>query len=681
MTDASWALLRIFAATAPLLVGAIPWGPKLTYDVFHSIPHLVGGLLVGASLTLWTLGSLSGRRGVRADKLSLALAIFLLLVMASAASAHHLPTALIGDAQNSGSVLAWAIFAGCAFLALQHVGDGKRMESLARWVVGGAAILGAIALVQRLTGVDPMGLIPSNEGPLVWMNHRGTATLGNPDFVGNYLAAISPLAFSLALLRAGGSDAPTAPSRWLWALAFAVVAAGAIGSLARGAWLALIVGVVIVLFRVRADRTMFRRGALIIAATLIASILIALAVSSTHEVLIQRFTVSTDIAAAGTSTLERADALLSGRLGVWAEALDVTKRYPLIGVGPANYRFGWYGSQGVSGLPVHASSITGDPHSLPLLAAATLGAPAALLLIALLGYTLLGGLRSSSIDPTTGGPSAHRLIYAGWVASLAAAVVASLLASTTLAFLALLGVLLGVTAAPRAEAETRRRSPQLATGAGLAALTLILALGMLPTVAAQRTARQAVQTSRLDLLERSVEQGGYIPSLRLLWVQSLGRATISALASGQAGAQEVSRAVEEFDEARAEVRGDYELAREKAIFLAGVRQVLGDASTDSAIQAAHAAMELSPIALDVRTQLASILLEKGDPAGAADTLASVWDRDRTDHLAGVTYVEALIADDRLEAARVVLEVLDTRFPNNADVRNVSERLDAAEASR
>jgi len=680
-TDASWALLRVFAATGPLLVGAIPWGPKLTYDVFHSIPHLTAGLLVGTSLTLWVFGSLLSKRGVRAERLSGALALLILFVMGSAASAHHLPTALTGDAQNSGSVLAWAIFAGCAFLGIQHVSSGKRMESLTRWVVGGAAILGAITLIQRLTGIDPLGLIPPTEGSLAWMSHRGTGTLGNPDFVGNYLAATSPLALSLALRRPDGANASAASSHRMWAIAFIVIGIGAIGALARGAWLALLVGTAIVLFSVRSDRTTLRRGALIVAGTLATSILIALAVSSTHEVLTQRFSVSTDITVANAGRLERIDALLSGRLGVWAEALDVTKRHPLLGVGPANYRFGWYGSQGVSGLPVHASSITGDPHSLPLLAAATLGAPAALLLIALVGYTLLGGLRSSSIDPMTGDPSGHRLVYAGWVASLTAAVVASLLASTTLAFLALLGIMLGVTAAPGAESTMRRRGVHLATGAGLAALTLILALGMMPEVAAQRTAREAVQTSRLDLLERSVEQNGRIPSLRLLWVQSLGSATISALISDQAGAKEVSRVVEELDDALAEVKGDYELAREKAFFLARVRRVLGDTYTDPAIRAARDAMAVSPIALDVRTQLASILLEEGDPAGAAETLATVWDRDRTDHLAGLTYIETLIAADRLDDARVVLETLDERFPDDMDIRNVSGRLDAAEASR
>lgn len=668
----SWVLLRALAVITPLVVGVVPWGPRMLYDVFHTLPHLALGAIASIALVFWTIGALRREADVRHDPMQGAIAGFLLLALIATATATYLPTALVGDSQDSGSLLAWFIMGSAAFLAFQHTTGSDRMRSLARSLVAGAAVLATITLIQRLTGIDPLGMIDHTDSAMQWMNARGTGTLGNPDFVGNYLAGVAPLSLALTLAPPKGDRGLANVLGWL---AFAVITIGAIGSLARGAWIALMIGTVLVLWSIRSRREALRSTALIVGVTFLIGIALVFVISQPNEPLSSRFAGLEAPATADTSRLEKADALLSGRLGTWSEAIDIAVRHPLLGVGPANYRLGWYASQGVSGLPVHGASMTGDPHSLPLLTAATLGIPAALLLIGILAFSLVRATQTVS-----GGSDERRVVYAGWTATLVALSIASLLASTTLAFLTLIGITLGVVWAPHA-------SPRAGTWTVLppvivtAIVTLVLAVMLVPAVGAQRTALAALTTSRIDLLEEAAHEAADSPSIRVLWVRSLNRATLTAVMAGQAGQPQIAAALTEADEAIEAMPADYELYREKALLMFGLEQVVGDEYADPAIEAAEQAIAVSPIAIDIRTQLAAILLERGEPDRAVETLAPVWDRDRQDALAGATYVDALTTANRLDDARAALEVLTERFPDSADVAAASERLAAKLESR
>lgn len=670
--DVSWLLLKVVAGVLPLVTGGIVWGPRFTSDVFYSVPHLVLGALVSSALIAWLVAVFRREVAPRVTWVSIALVALFILAILSTITSLYPPLALFGDVQDTGSLLAWTLFVAVAALATQLVDGPRRLESLAKWLVGGAGVLAAITLIQRLTGVDPMGLILSTDSSVDWMMWRGTGTLGNPDFVGNYLALVAPLSLVLAV-RSLANTRTSPVVRYSLPLTFALIMIGAIGSLARGAWLALAVGVVVAVIAIRrSDSKQLRTAAILVVVALLLGIGSVIITSAPEEDVVARLGVGAGSPAIEVSQLQTLDRMLSGRYSIWLEAARVATERPLLGVGPANYRLGWYPVQGISGLELSASSMTGDPHSVPLLAAATLGIPAALILLAIAGtltqYSLRSALKSGRGD---------RLVYAGWSATLVAALIAGVNASTTLPFLLAAGLTIGVVSAPMAEMKRVPRTAVSAATALMALSAVVLTTGMVPIVNAEIQAKNAFAGGDLAALERASNTAPTLLSLRTAYLSGLNSATLQALALGQAGEAEVEQAVSVADSLIADAPYDYEPLREKAFLLIGARQFSGDRYTRPALDAIEAARAVSPIALDLRTQEAALLIELGDTQSAVDALEAVWDRDPTDDLAGATYVDALRAAGRTDDAYDALELLEQRFPESAAVSGALARLESA----
>ncbi len=672
----SWYALLAAAATAPLFAGALPYGPRITYDVFFSLPTLMLGLMLCVSLGAWLWALGRKETTLRWNKTLCAVATLAVLAGLSTAFALYKPLALIGDTQDSAGLVAWLLCSSAAFLVTQHVTGNERLKVLARAVVYGAGIVALLALIQRITNVDPMGLVTAGT-PLEWMNHRGSSTLGNPDFLGNYLVGPAVLALGLQL------DANrTSRGRILDASLFVLISVGCVASLTRGAWAGLLVASVFLLFAIRKDRAKVREGAALVAIALVLALLSSVAISGsaalTARLSPQTPSTGTSVESSQPAQIDenslafRIDSALSGRLGTWGEALAITKSHPLLGVGPANYRLGWYPVQGVTGLNVSGTSFTGDPHSLPLLVSATLGIPAVVVLILALAFALGAQGRSTLKDG-----SGRRAVYSAWWASLIGVSTASIAGSTTTPFLMMIFVALAAVASASAKDVV---AVKRGVATGVTAVVLIGCVSLTSMVGiltvAQTRLWSSFKTANLAALDAAAETAPWSLSVQETYLTTVDDLALSSLPSGgQVARDYLVTAIKKNDAAVERVPLNYEFAYQKSTLLLGAGQIVGEPYLSDGLAAVDKALELSPISLTLRTKKASVLIDLDRSDEAVALLEDYWYRDRGDDLAGSTYVTALAVSGRFDDAQSALDVLEARFPNSAAVAEAKANLE------
>src|SRR5215469_3265725 len=175
-----------------------------------------------------------------------------------------------------------------------------------------AAIISAIAIWQYY-GVDAAA----------WIGGRGFdyglrswGTLGNPDFLGGYVALLLPIAVALA------ADAGERGRRWWYAAASILLYAALLGSQTRSAWAASGLAAIVLLWRLPRSSQVFRRLALLgLAFVAVTGVMIATQPAVSLRVRAQS-------AAAGA-----ADSSMQGKLWVWQHVLPMIRERPVLGWG------------------------------------------------------------------------------------------------------------------------------------------------------------------------------------------------------------------------------------------------------------------------------------------------------------------------------------------------------------
>ncbi|MBP1688604.1 MAG: putative bicarbonate transporter, IctB family, partial [Deltaproteobacteria bacterium] len=283
-------------------------------------------------------------------------------VMTAAALANG-SSALASD----GPVRLWcyAVFFLSARLACPTTADTQRLVQFAT-ALGG--IEGALVVVQVVAGhlaYDWSG-IPSAK----W---KAFGTLGNPNWVGAYLAATLPLA--VARLHAARGRSACTHSALLVSMTFAGLAL----TLSRGAWIAAAsgLGALAVLDRSRA----WRRTVLTMAAVLPLTVAIAWVNFGGGEL---------------RQALLR-QASVTGRLRIWESSLTMVAARPMLGWGPGQFAGAYPAFQRVyvqrHGADPRITELTDHPHSEYLYFAAEGGGLALLAVLAVTGLALGWGAR------------------------------------------------------------------------------------------------------------------------------------------------------------------------------------------------------------------------------------------------------------------------------------------------
>jgi O-antigen ligase len=459
-----------------LAVGALAVWAGLAVD-----PRRLAGLARGvrSSWSLWAWATLGG--------------LALLSTLTSVAAEQSI---VGGYAEYDGLVrLLLASSVGVGAAALVSEDETRGLLFIARAVTAGLVVITAYALLQHF-GIDFVAYAPGFDVS------RVRSTLGNASNLGVYLLIALPLAgYGLAVdrrrpwrilagvaLAAGGTALVLTGSRGAWAGA----AVAAFAWLALTAWRARVAGD-------KAKTRALLRGMRVSVIVLLVVAIAAAAIVAGSPALSKR-------ARAGLST---GSGTVHWRVVVWHAALDMAKDRPLLGWGPGTFRFVYPAYRPLDlEENLRAGRETTDAHNVVINAGATLGLPAAAVLLVAMALTGRAVIRWGR------GKGRDQAAFVG--AALAGAGTALMFHFPTLDTAPALGVLLGLVAAgeagidPRAPESAGERSNagrDASVGTGDAALLQARTSAALATVAAVITLAVALVAAGLTAGDIALGRG------------------------------------------------------------------------------------------------------------------------------------------------------------------------------
>ena len=217
------------------------------------------------------------------------------------------------------------------------VADAFRGDALglarALVIAGGAA--GFYAVIQRV-GLDPFTWAIS-DGPTEVVS----STLGNPNFVGGFLAIVMPVALAVLLTDRDNR-------MWL-GVASAGIVGGWLAAVSQGGWAAGIAGIAIVAGYALANRWSFARlGALVVTGLMAIGLVVAVLIAALGE--------TSDVM---PLSVER-------RGDWWRAASSMAADSPIVGRGPGSFALEHSRYRTVEDARLVGYDITDDPHSVPL---------------------------------------------------------------------------------------------------------------------------------------------------------------------------------------------------------------------------------------------------------------------------------------------------------------------------
>lgn len=587
-TDPALAVLAGVLFAVPLVtanltglgIGELP----LLYDAVE-LPRLVL-TLVGAlcACVLWAVARARAGAPLRVDA-----PLFLLLGLAcwsavSAVTALDPLHSVLGQSERLEGAVSYVLYALLYFVALQTVGASRDLKLLAVALVAAAALSAAYGLAQFL-GYDPASYLVESPGFDV---HRAFATFGNPNFLAGLLVLALPVAVALA---ADGTRPKLAAAALV---ACALIAAGLLATFTRGAWLAAGIEAVAVAVAVRRGAIAFGRRERLALIVVGVALAVVAGVSLTRGGEADVVRRATSFSASGSA---------SERLHVWGISADAALARPITGYGPDSYLAAFRLHRSDAYAEVFGGSATmSNAHDWPLQTAATLGIPAALLLVGAIGLALVRSGRAAFA-------ARSNLAVGVWVGCLGFAVhmlfnVA--VHGATTPFWVLLGAL-AVPAARRLGPGTRRAW----AGAAVAAAVLL---------AAAVWSVRLIDADRSYLLARAAYRGAAPGDAAALAAEAAERNPLSVkyarghaeivaedvyvrAAEGGGSLEELSdamaRADEAFDRVHAAHVSDYAAWAWHSAAAATASGRLGTAAADDAASLARRAQELDRQAADV----------------------------------------------------------------------------------
>lgn len=428
-----WSLMACIAAL-PLLT-SITWGSvggmwALTED-FIQLPKLMWLLLTtGVATVAWVIDVATTGRAFRVGRATISVAVMAAWIALSTAFATEPLHSLLGGSDLMTGAITWLTCLWLSVLVGQYVTDTSGLKQAAWALVGGGSVVALVGVLQAL-GLDVLNYqIDSSQ---VWMLMRGSSTLGNPDYTGSYLVA--PALVALGLWRAEREQL----KRYLAVGAAALCVLGAFVTLTRGAWLGLAAGAtVFAVLTLDRSRPEWRKALSVFAAAAAGVLAIGVLIAGPGWVAL-RFAPDTDVRGG------LLDMLSSGRVTMWTDAIAVAGRHPLFGTGADRFALGAYPVQRDLVFEGGSRFVLQDPHNVALMTLGIFGIPALLALGTLL-FFVISDARGWLSKATRG--SAGHTMYAAWFSALVGVLVTAVFAVTTLPFLFVLLLTVGVVMAP-----------------------------------------------------------------------------------------------------------------------------------------------------------------------------------------------------------------------------------------
>lgn len=473
--------------------------PKVLLLRAVALAFAVAGLVVLA--TRWT-----SLRPLRQEPVSWAVLALLAAAAASCVASVSPSTSWRGGHESFAGLLTLASYA-VLFFALRglcrEAGHFRQLLPAVALAVAGSA---GYALLQA-AGLDPILWTRTQEFLGLW---RAQGTLGNPTFLGGFLAVALPLVAWLAFDAARRRAWPAAGA---WTAVVAVGLAGLAVTLARGAWLAAGCGAATMalgLLGTAPSAAVRRRLALAGAAlVLLGAVGVALSPPARRVVGAMARRVVLTLQA---RPQERPEAGVSyreePRLALWRVALQLWRDHPGLGVGLDAFQLGYPRHRSLEVWRVAGHRTPQNAHNELLQTLATQGAAGGLALLALVAALLTGLSAAWRRVPS------ERPLLSAVAGSLAAAAV-HLSFSLSVAALALLVLFLAALVSRLAhedEAAAGRAAPATRPAAVLAVAGAVLLLPLEWTLVLQPLrADQAARAAQVADLSRP---GEGLPGLR-----------------------------------------------------------------------------------------------------------------------------------------------------------------------
>jgi O-antigen ligase len=408
-------------AVAMLPGGYNPFGP------IKSLVLILGAALCAVGFVLTPQVAVSAIRRARTQRSTWSALGLVGMACVATATSMDASQSLVGHYPEYQGLLLLLLAAFVGFSAYSLGEKASAWETIGRVAVVVTIVVAVYATLQ-FAGVDPVSYQRE------FMVRRVRSTLGNASNLGVFLCLALPIVVARARAERGS---------WRW-LAWAATASGAVmlaWSLSRGAWLGALMGALawgLAESRAWKRASRVRIAALAVAAAVTAVVLLALLVPSAAG----RLTALAD-PSAGTP---------GWRLEVWTATARLVAERPLLGFGPASFRYAFPPRRTASMLAGESGAqVLDDPHNLFASTAVSAGVVALALLLWLLGEACLAAWRSRE-------DAAWPLAGPALLASLVAATVALQFHFATLdsapLFAAVVGLALG--RAPLAASVTAR---------------------------------------------------------------------------------------------------------------------------------------------------------------------------------------------------------------------------------
>ena len=308
-------LVRVAAValvvSVPLVV--IPWGQ----DAYSRPKVLVLYSLVAVMLGGWAVLRLLSRRPWTLSAPELAVWAFVLASLISSWTTVNPRLTFFGAPGRYEGLLTLGSYAALYFIGVQFFGSKTGLHHLIRWAALAALPVVVYGVLQLF--IDP--LFYGEAFTKEWYGGLGLrrvpSTVGGPVVFGGYLVFVIPLLLVLAITARGAFR-----MIWLAGSSFAIVALAL--TLTRAAWLAAIVGLVIVAIGVGKSEWRRQRAVIAgVAATVVLAVVLLVTVVATPQ------QMGTRVA----STLATQSGSVASRLFIWQRTFDLIRTRPLLGWG------------------------------------------------------------------------------------------------------------------------------------------------------------------------------------------------------------------------------------------------------------------------------------------------------------------------------------------------------------
>jgi O-antigen ligase len=284
---------------------------------------------------------------------------------------------------------------GCFFILfislIAAIGTNDKRMWRTLWAMALTGLLVATYAFMQFFGRDPF-LLPSmytfdsGAGPVTRVN----STIGHADYLGNFLLYTAPLSLGLALASSGRARRIAIMAAGLSALAIAFTGT-------RGAWVGLVVGIVVYAaltlpqltgnWHNLSGRALWRRAGLALIGILLLIGIIGISPASRNIVLRARSFISEGFTGAGRTLL-------------WKDAIRMVSDYAIVGCGPEGFRKAFLPYKSVELARFSPKINNESSHNSYLDAALAYGLPGAILYVAVIAsaFALLARARRRARD-------------------------------------------------------------------------------------------------------------------------------------------------------------------------------------------------------------------------------------------------------------------------------------------